>query len=134
MIEKKFACFSATLVIGAALIAFPAQARFGGFGGGGWHGGGGGWHGGFPGGGFRAGFVRGPAFVSHRAFVGRPFFVHRAFFPGRRFAFFPRRRFFGPFFGAGAIWATGYSSCWTWIPTAFGWQQIWVCGSPYGYF
>jgi hypothetical protein len=122
MIEKKLASFSAALVIGAALIAFPAQARFGGFGGGG-----GGWHGGFAGGGWHGGFVRGPAFVGRPGFVGRPFF------PGR-FAFFPRRRFFGPFFGAGAIWAAGYSSCWTWVPTAFGWQQVWVCGSPWGYF
>jgi hypothetical protein len=90
-------------------------------------------------GGFGGRVVRGPVFVGRSAligrsaFVGRPF-VNRAFVPGRRFAFFPRRRFIAPFFGAGLFAAGyGYSSCWSWVPTAFGWQQIWVCGGPYGY-
>jgi hypothetical protein len=34
MIYKKLACVAAAAVIGATLIAVPAQARFGGFGGG----------------------------------------------------------------------------------------------------
>jgi hypothetical protein len=45
-----------------------------------------------------------------------------------------RRRFIAPFFGAGLFAAGyGYSSCWSWVPTAFGWQEVWVCGGPYGY-
>jgi hypothetical protein len=90
-------------------------------------------------GGFGGGVGRGPAFVGRStligrsAFIGRPF-ANRAFFPARRFAFFPRRRFIAPFFGAGLFAAGyGYSSCWSWVPTAFGWQQVWVCGGPYGY-
>ena len=110
MTYKKLAFLAAVTLIGAVLIASPVQARFGGGG---------------HGGGWRGGFVRGPAFVGRRAFVGRPF-VHRAFFP--------RRHFVGPFIGAGIV-AAGYSSCWTWVPTAFGWQRVWACGwsSPWGY-
>src|SRR4029453_16499010 len=39
----------------------------------------------------------------------------------------------GTFFGGG-LFAAGYgfSSCWSLVPTAFGWQRVWVCG-PYGY-
>jgi hypothetical protein len=141
MICKKLACVAAAAVIGATLIVVPAQARFGGFGGGfgGMHVGGfGGMHaGGFGGmrvGGFGGGFVGRPAF-GRAAFVGRPF-INRGFFPGRRIAFFPRRRFIAPFFGVGALFAAGaYSSCWTWVPTAFGWQRVWACdyGDGYGY-
>jgi hypothetical protein len=134
MISKKLAALAAATVMGAALIAAPAQARFGGFGGfGGMHGGGGfgGSHiGGF--GGFHGGFV------GHPGFIGRPGFVNHGFFPGRRFAFFPHRRFIGPFFGVGALYAgyagyAGYSSCWTWVPSVYGWRRAWVCDSDYGY-
>jgi hypothetical protein len=104
------ACLAAAIAIGAALIGAPAQARVGGWHGG-WHGAAmhgaawhGGWHGGWAGG------------------------WHRGFFPHRRFAFFHRRHF-GPFFG---IYAASYSSCWSWVPTAFGWRRVWVCG-PYGW-
>jgi hypothetical protein len=49
-------------------------------------------------------------------------------------AFFPHRRFIAPFFGVGALYAAGtYSSCWTWVPTVYGWQQVWACDSGYGY-
>ena len=129
MIYAKLAALAAATVIGAVLIAAPAQARFGGFGG--MHGGGGfgvahvGGVGGF--GGFRGGFV------GHPGFGGRSAFVNHGFFPGRRFGFFPHRRFIGPFFGAGALYAGGYSSCWTWVPTAYGWRRAWVCDSGYGY-
>jgi hypothetical protein len=125
MICKKLASLAVATMIGAALIAAPAQARFGG-GGGGMRGGGGfavahvGGFGGFRGG----GFVRGPAFVGRSAFIGRSAFVNRAFFPGRRFV--------APFFGVGALYA-GYSSCWTWVPTAFGWRRVWACNFSYGY-
>ena len=131
---KKLACLAATAVIGATLIAVPAQARFGGAGFGGMHGGFGGF-GGMHAAGFAAprmgGF--GAGFAGRSAFVGRPAFVNRGFFPGRRFAFFPHRRFafFAhrrfPFFGGAAFAAVG-TSCWTWVPTAFGWQRVWACG------
>jgi hypothetical protein len=123
MIYKKLACLAATAVIGATLMAVPAQARFGGGGFGGMHGGG-----------FAAarvgGFGRG--FAGRSAFVGRPAFVNRGFFPGRRFAFFPRRRFIAPFFGFGALYAAAYPSCWSWVPTVFGWRRVWICDY-YGY-
>ncbi|HLH98183.1 MAG TPA: hypothetical protein VKW08_24005 [Xanthobacteraceae bacterium] len=137
MIYKKLAALAAWTLLGAVLIAAPAEARFGGggFGGGGF--GGGGFRGASIGaGGFRGGFVRGPGFgggfVRGPAFVGRPGFINRGFFPGRRFAFFPHRRFFGgPFFGVGAFALAG-SSCWTWVPTAFGWQRVWACDPGWG--
>jgi hypothetical protein len=140
----------------ARMGGFGGGGFGGGFHGGGFHGGGfggggfagarvgslGGFRGGFAGarvaslGGFRgAGFAR-PAFVGRSAFIGRSAFVGRhAFFPGRRFAFFPHRRFIAPFFGFGALYAAaGYSSCWTWVPTPYGWQRAWVCDSNYGYY
>jgi hypothetical protein len=174
MIYKKLAWLAAAIVVGATLTAVPAEARFGGFGGGGFggmHAGGfggggfGGMHvggfggmrpGGFGGmrvGGVGGGFVGRPAFVGRSAFVGRPGFVgrsafvgrpfinrgffpgrHIAFFPHRRFAFFAHRRFIAPFFGVGALYAASdYSSCWTWVPTTYGWQRVWACDSGYGY-
>jgi hypothetical protein len=43
------------------------------------------------------------------------------------------RRFVGPFFGAGVVAASyGYSTCWTWVPTAFGWRRVWACGPSWG--
>jgi hypothetical protein len=118
MSKVKLACLAAAFAIGAALIGAPALAR----GGGGWggHGGGMGWHGGggWAGGGWHGGSIgwRGAAW-------------HGRFFPHRRFAFFPHRRF-GPFFG---IYASGYGSCWSWVPTPLGWRYVWVCGT-YGYY
>ena len=161
MIYRKLVCLAAATALGAALMAVPAQARFGGFGGafgGGMHVGGfgGGMHmGGFGGGmhvgsfggmhpggfgGMRVGGFGG-GLVGRSAFFGRPALIHRGFFPGRRFAFFPRRRFaffphrrfIAPFFGVGALYAASYSSCWTWVPTVYGWQRVWTCGSDYGY-
>ena len=140
MICKKLVFIIVASVLGAALIASPAQARFGGFHGGGVHGGG--------------GFVRGPAFAGHafmgrpafagRAFIGRPAFARSAFIgrpvfvrrPFVRHAFFARRNFVGPFVGAGfatGLIAAGYSSCWTWVPTNFGWQQVWACDPYWGW-
>jgi hypothetical protein len=143
VIYKKLAALAVVTVVGAVLISAPAEARFGGgFGGGGGFGaggfrgasiGGGGFRGGFVRGpGFGGGVVRGPAFVGRSAFMGRSAFVHRGFFPNRRFAFFPRRRFLGaPFFGVGAF-ALAASSCWTWVPTTFGWRRVWACDSGWG--
>jgi hypothetical protein len=137
MIYKKLAALSAAIVVGVALITAPAQARMGGFGGGGFgggfHGGGGfagarvGSFGGFRAGGFGGGFARTSAFLGRPGFIGRP-----GFFPGRRFAFFHGRRFGAPFFGVGAFAAASFSSCWTWVPTTFGWQRVWACDSSWG--
>ena len=123
--KLKLACLAAAIAIGVALFGAPALAR----GGGGWHGGGGGWHGGgmgWHGGGmgwhgaaWRGAAWRGAAW--HGGWHGR-------FFPHRRFAFFHHRRF-GPFFG---IYASGYGTCWSWVPTPLGWRYVWVCG-PSGY-
>jgi len=103
------------LSVAAVLALTPNVASAQRFHGGGWHGGG--WHG-------------GPGFAGRRAFVGRPFVSRAAFFPARRIGF--NRRFVGPFFGAGVI-AAGYSTCWTWVPTAFGWRQVWACGPSWGW-
>jgi hypothetical protein len=96
MSDKKLACLAVATVIGAALIAAPAQARGGGFGGGGVHAGA---VGGFGGGGMRPAGI-GPGFAG--------------------------RRFVGPLFGVG-VGLYGASSCWTLVPTAFGWEQVWTC-------
>lgn len=129
MSKAKLACLAAAIAIGAASIGAPALAKGGG---GGWHGGSMGWHGGgmgwhgaaihtaaMSGGAWHSGW-RGAAW--HGGWHGR-------FFPHRRFAFFHHRRFFGPFVG---LYASGYGSCWSWVPTAFGWRRVWVCG-PYGW-
>jgi hypothetical protein len=120
MIYKKLTSLAVATVVGAALIAAPAQARFGGgFGGGGFHGGG-----------FGGGFVRGPGFgggFARGGFIGRPGFIGRS-------AFFPGRWGWGGGWGVGAIGlgALAASSCWTLVPTAFGWQQVWACNSGWG--
>jgi len=149
MRNKKLVGLTVATVIGAALIAAPAQARFGGGGGGGFHGGfggGGGFRGaavgGFGGGGFRTaaigpGFAGRPGFAARPGFIGRPGFVGRPGFAGRG-AWWGRRNFAGPFFGVGVglglagLYAT--TSCWNWVPTAFGWQQVWTCGGTGGDF
>jgi hypothetical protein len=28
--------------------------------------------------------------------------------------------------------AAGYSTCWTWVPTSFGWRRVWACGPSWG--
>jgi hypothetical protein len=113
MICRRLAPLALSTVTGALLMAAPAQARFDGAG----VSGGGGFAvahvGGFSG--FRRGFVRGPAFVGRSAFVGRPFF--------------PYRRFITPFDGVGVFYEP-YLSCWTWVPTNFGWQRVWECKYP----
>jgi hypothetical protein len=112
MICSGLASLAVATMIGALLMAAPAQARFGG---GGVSGGGGfavAHVGGFSG--FRRGFVRGPAFV------GRPFVPYRQFVP--------------PFTPISAFYSYGpsYPSCWTWLPTDSGWRRVYVCHWPYG--
>jgi len=116
----------AALCVGSTAMAMHGAGggggHGGGFGGGGWHGGGGGgWHSSA----FHTGFGH-PGFVGHPS-ARHSFFVHHGhFFPHRHFAFFRHRHFFGV--GVGLYAA---SSCWTWVPTQFGWRRVWVCGGPY---
>jgi len=114
MISKRPASLAVATVIGAALIAAPAQARFGGGrGSGGFavaH------AGGFSG--FRGVFVQGPAVAGRSPFIGRPFF--------------PYRRFITPFDRVGVFYEP-YLSCWTWVPMNFGWQRVWECKYPLGF-
>lgn len=118
----KLTSLAAAIAISAALIAAPALA----LGGGGWHGGGGAWHGAaIHGAAIRGAAIHGAAWHGAAWHGG----WHGRFFPHHRFAFFHHRRHFGPLFG---LYASGYSSCWSWVPTAFGWRRVWVCG-PYGY-
>jgi hypothetical protein len=114
MICKKLTSLAIATVIGATLIAAPAQAQFGGGGFGVAH------VGGF-GGGFRGGFVRGPGWGGG--------FVRGPGWGGRR-AFGFGGPFLGVGLGLGAIAAS--SSCWTWVPTAFGWRRVWACDSGWG--
>jgi hypothetical protein len=141
MSKGKLACLAAAIAIGAALIGAPALAQGAG-GGMGWHGGGGmGWHGGgagWHGAAWRGAPIRSAAINSGAwrgaAWRGAAWHGgwHGRFFPRRRFAFFHHRRFFGPFVG---LYASGYGSCWSWVPTPAGWQYVWVCGSSdYGYY
>jgi hypothetical protein len=133
MLRKMMIALAAVTFVGAMVASDAGDAR--GFGGGGFRGGGfggggfrgGGFRGGFGGGGFRGGFVgggfRGAGFRG--GFIGRPGFGPRFGFRNR---FFFRNRFaFAavPFaVGAGFYGA----SCWSWVPTAWGWQRVWVCG------
>jgi hypothetical protein len=133
MIYRKLAALAATTVVSAALIAAPAQARFGG---------------GRGSGGFAVAHVVGRPFVSYRQFVP-PFtpisafysygpsypsggvhggFVRGPVFVGRSpfVGLFPYRRFITPVDRVGVFYEP-YLSCWTWVPTDFGWQRVWEC-------
>jgi hypothetical protein len=101
----------------------------------------GGFRGGFVGprgGGFRAAAVgagfRG-GFVGPRHFAFRPGFAPRF----NRFAFARFHRFHHRRFAFAAVpFVTGVGlyagSCWSWQPTPWGWQRVWVCGYDYGYY
>jgi len=108
---------AAVAFVGAMAATTAADARMGGFGGG-FHGGGG-FH--AAGIGMRGGFVGARPFVGAHRFVGaRPFIGHR--FGFHRFHRFNRFAFASvPFFVGAGI------SCWRWVPTAWGWQRVWVC-------
>jgi hypothetical protein len=98
--------------------------------------------GGFRGPAFRGGFVGARSFASRGGFVGARSFAFRPGFAPRvnRFAFarfhrFHNRRFFAfaaaPFVAGVGLYG---SACWSWQPTAWGWQRVWVCGYDYGYY
>ena len=40
---------------------------------------------------------------------------------------FHNRKFFAFGFG-GPIYNYAYDSCWSWVPTRYGWQWVYVCG------
>jgi hypothetical protein len=40
---------------------------------------------------------------------------------------FHNRNFFAFGFG-GPIYDYAYDSCWSWVPTRYGWQWVYVCG------
>jgi hypothetical protein len=65
-----------------------------------------------------------PAFGLRFGFGPRFAFRNRVFFPQRRFAFAAVP--LGVALGYGA-------SCWSWQPTAWGWQRVWACGYGDGY-
>ena len=44
---------------------------------------------------------------------------------------FHNRNFFA--FGFGGPIYDYASSCWSWVPTRYGWQRVYVCGDDYGY-
>ena len=134
-----------TLAVAVSFSALtPAEARFGGFGGGGHFGGFGGHFGGGFGGHFGGGFAH-PFGGFHPGF--HPSFRH-AFHPGFRHAFFHHRfrhAFFHHrfrhhrFFAAGVPYyyysAYGYDSCWRrqWVRTHYGWRLRWLNYCDYGY-
>jgi hypothetical protein len=124
---------AAVAFVGAMAATTAADARMGGFGGG--FRGGGGFH--AAGIGMRGGFVGARPFVGGRSFVGaRPFIgAHRfvgarPFIGPRRFGFARFHRFhrFNRFAFASVPFFVGAGiSCWRWVPTAWGWQRVWVC-------
>jgi hypothetical protein len=128
MLRKIMIAATAIAFVGAMAASTAADARIGGFGGA--------RIGGFGGAGFRAAGIgmRG-GFVGARPFVGA-----RSFVGPRRFAFTRFNRFnrFNRFAFAAAVpffVGTGfYGACWSWVPTAWGWQRVWVCNDYYGYY
>ena len=162
MVRRFIIALAAVTFAGAVAASTTADARMGGgggfhgggFHGGGFHGGGfrgggvgggfrgamigGGFRGAGVGGGFRGGSFRGAGFRG--GFVWPRNLAFRSGFAPRfnRFAFarfgrFHHRRFAfaaAPFVGVGLYGG----SCWSWQPTAWGWQRVWACGYDYGYY
>jgi len=128
MMRKITIALAAVAFAGAVAASTAADARMGG--GGGSRGGGGGFGGGGRGGGsFHSAMVgggvrgaglvgsRGVAFRSGPAHFNRVAFAHHHRFNRARFAF-ASVGFYG-------------GSCWSWRPTAWGWQRVWACDYDY---
>jgi hypothetical protein len=47
---------------------------------------------------------------------------------------FHDRFFVGVAFGFAGFDDYYYDSCWRLVPTYYGWQRVWVCGYPYGWY
>ena len=158
MVRRFIIALAAVTFAGAVAASTTADARMGGgggfhgggFHGGGFHGGGvgggfrgammgGGFRGAGVGGGFRGGSFRGAGFrggfVGPRNLAFRPGFAPRFNrFAFARFGRFHHRRFAfaaAPFVAGVGLYG---GSCWSWQPTAWGWQRVWACGYDYGYY
>jgi hypothetical protein len=112
MVHMSMASLAAATMLSAALTATPALA------------------------GSRSGVGRGVGFVGEQAlngFVGRPAFAGRSRFVGRSEpalnGFVGRPAFVRLALGVGVY--AGYAGCGRLVPTAFGWQRVWVCDSYY---
>jgi hypothetical protein len=121
---RKIMISAATVAfVGAMAATTAADARMGGFGGG-FHGGGGFRAGGM---GMRGGFVGARSFGA-RPFIGaRRFVGARPFIGPRRFAFARFHRFNRFAFASVPFFVGAGISCWSWVPTAWGWRRVWVC-------
>jgi hypothetical protein len=123
MVRKTFIAMAAVAALGVSASAVAAKGA----------------HGGHPGGHsamvsshvsspIGAGRMTNPAnfatFGPHKTFAGGPFIRHHHHH--HRNAFFFGAGFAGPWYDY------GYSSCWSLVPTAWGWRRVWVCDYPYG--
>ena len=148
MLYKTLITLMASVALGIGSTAMAMHGGGGGGGhGGGWGGGGGhGWAGG--GAGFAAmhgpmmhsgPMVTAPMTGSHvrgwttfsRSNTAWGVHDHFGHFHDRFHHRFHHRNFFAFGFG-GPIYDYAYSSCWTQVPTRYGWRWVYVCGD-YGY-
>jgi hypothetical protein len=156
MLRKTLMTLTAVAALGVGSAAMAAGGGHGGgggggHGGGGWGGGGGGWSGGaragvaaMPGGGAGPMMMHGGNMGSIRGgpMTAAPMTGGRVQGWGGRTAWgrdhfhdhfhhrFHNRNFF--VFGLGG-YDYAYNSCWSWVPTRYGWQWVNVC-SGYGYY
>jgi hypothetical protein len=133
MLRKAFVTLTAIAMLAASSAA---MAR----GGGGWGGGGGGGGGGWGGGAAMLAGGWGGGATMHGFGMGHPMAAVRGMgFNPNHFAWghehFPdhfhhrfRNRFFAFGFGAPYLYDYAYGSCWTRIPTQYGWHWVYVCG------
>lgn len=135
MLRKTLVTLTAVVVLG---VGSAAMARGGGGGWGGGWGGGGGWRGG---GGWGGASMHGMGMgVGHPMAAARGMtFGSRNFGPNRfawshehfhdfRFHHRFRNRFFAFGFDGPYLYDYAYGSCWTQIPTRYGWHWAYVCG------
>jgi hypothetical protein len=144
MLSKTLITLTAITALGAGSVALAAH----GGGGGGWGGGGGMMHGGgrapmMGGGGGMGGpmmhggpmtaapMTRGPMTTGPITGRGVQGWNGRTAWGGRFHDHFHHRfhhrNFFAFGFG-GPIYDYAYDSCWSWVPTRYGWQRVYVCG------
>jgi hypothetical protein len=125
MLRKTLVTLTMVAVLGAGSVAM-ARGMGGGWGGGGWSGSAG-MHG-----------IGGP--TMHGVGMGHPMAAVRSmgFNPNHfawghehfhdRFHHRFRNRFFAFGFGGPYLYDYAYNSCWTQIPTRYGWHWVYVCG------
>jgi hypothetical protein len=127
MMRKITIALAAVAFAGAVAASTGADARMGG--GGGSHGGGGFGGGGRGGGSFHSAMVgggaRGAGFVGSRSVAFRSGPAHF-----NRVAFARHHRFHRARFAFASVGFYG-GSCWSWRPTAWGWQRVWACDYDY---